>query len=470
MREHSDFISSGAFFPSQIGEMVSVFVHYDHPLLELKRNLDWEQLEALMVRHWHTAGKNVAGGRGLSFPVSFYARLLVLKTVKALNSRQMEEYLSESVVARLFMEVQAETFRYQLKDHSSIARAEQALGKTGYREVNQWIVGEAVRLGFARLDVLSSDTTVQTPEIGYPTEAGILRMVAQRVGRALKKLKQKGYEQAESALEQVAGVLKKVKHYHLFTKDQESKNETLKQIVEQSEQMIKGCVEIVGQVAGATNRAVISASEKLKQMAQFTDELMPQVRSWMETGKVATEKLLHPGITGARGIVKNKAGKKTEFGLKWLINRLLGGYVFGKVVAARADERKMPLESLALYREIFGHQATPEMSVYDRGGSDATTIKKLESEKIKKIGIQPKGQAEWLIAEEDQKEAMSHRGKTEGVIGTLKSQKYEFKQGRQRTNQSLEAAGHRSLLGMNLNKLVRDIMEKKKELLKAVEV
>jgi len=34
---------------------------------------------------------------------------------------------------------------------------------------------------------LSSDTTVQEPQIGYPHEAGILRGIAQRVYRAAMK-------------------------------------------------------------------------------------------------------------------------------------------------------------------------------------------------------------------------------------------------------------------------------------------
>jgi|GEM_PF-5342046 len=43
MREQTDFTSSEPFLPSQIGEMVSIFVPYLNPLLELKRTLDWTQ-------------------------------------------------------------------------------------------------------------------------------------------------------------------------------------------------------------------------------------------------------------------------------------------------------------------------------------------------------------------------------------------------------------------------------------------
>ena len=457
MGEHSDFISSDVILPSPIGEMVSIFVRYDHPLLELKRTLDWEKLEAVMVKYWKKAGKNIDGGRGVSFPVSFYVGLLVLLSVRSLNSREMEDYIAESVVARLFLEVR-EPLRFQLKDHSSIARAQAGLGEEGYKEVNQLIVTEAVRLGFAKTERLSSDTTVQEPLIGYPHEAGILRVVAQRIGRVASKLKQAGVECAEELSGKVKEVLKAAKHYYLFAKAGEEKTEALKQIVSFSEELMKGSAEIIESGLAPTNEVVKSGIKKLKEMGEFTRELMPQIKGWMETGVVAAEKLLHAGITQARAIVKNKTGKKTEFGLKWLINRIGGGYVFGEVVGAHSSEGGMPLLALATYRKIFGNQATPEMLVYDRGGDSTRTRRKLEKEGVQKVGIQPKGKKPWSIVEGDQTIAISQRGKTEGVIGTLKSERYEFNRGRQRTNESLKAAGQRSMLGMNLNKILRDLV------------
>lgn len=459
MGEHSDFISSEGFFPSQIGEMVSIFVHYDHPLLKLKRTLDWEQLEAVMVNHWQKAGKNVAGGRGLSFPVSFYVRLLVLMSVRCLNSREMEQYISESVVARLFLEI-SEPLRFQLKDHSSIARAQAGLGEAGFKEVNQLMVKEAVRLGFATTDILSSDTTVQEPAIGYPHEAGILRAVAQRIGRVAAKLKQAGVEKAEELSGKVKEVLKSAKHYYLFAKAGEEKTEALAEIVRYSEELMRGSEELIESGMAQTSKVVKSGIKKLKELGKFTKELMPQIKGWMETGVVAAEKLLHAGISEARAIVKNKTGKKTEFGLKWLINRIGGGYVFGEVVGAHSSEGGMPLLGLAAYRKLFGKQATPDMSVYDRGGDSTRTRRKLEKEGVKKVGIQPKGKKQWSIVEADQTIAISQRGKTEGVIGTLKSERYEFNRSRHRTNESLKAAGQRSMLGMNLNNILRDLVGK----------
>ena len=123
---------------------VSLFVADNHPLLQLKRALDWQAMQAVMVRHWRAAGKNGDGRPGLPWPVSLYVPLLVLLAGKALSARQMEEYSSENVGARLFLGL-AETLLPHLRAHASSARAQAALGTAGWQQVNPLVVTEAVR-------------------------------------------------------------------------------------------------------------------------------------------------------------------------------------------------------------------------------------------------------------------------------------------------------------------------------------
>src|SRR5207302_9963739 len=163
------------------------YVPLDHPLLRLKRALPWEALFEVMTKRWAAAGKNVAGRPGLSWDVGLYVPLVVLMLVKNCNSRDMEAYLAENVVARVFIGRQADPTP-QIRDHSNIARAYVALGKDGVDEVNTVILHVANGLGFADTRILSADTTAQELPIGYPNEPGILRGVAQRCGRALAKL------------------------------------------------------------------------------------------------------------------------------------------------------------------------------------------------------------------------------------------------------------------------------------------
>jgi len=447
--------------------VVSLFVADTHPLLQLKRALDWPALQAVMVRHWRTAGKNVDGRPGLPWPVALYVPLLVLMAVKALSARQMEEYSAENVVARVFLDL-AENPLPHLRDHSNIARAQAALGTAGWQQINHLVVTEAVRLGFGKPQLLSADTTVQEPQIGYPHEAGILRGIAQRVYRAAVKLKNRGYHHAQAASEKAKEVFGRVKDYHLFAKTKHAKDQALKKILSPSQQLIPSSRQVIKQVGVASTKVAHAAVAKLQQMGEVSGVLIPQIEQGMKTGKVARHKILHPGITQARSIVKKSAGKKVAFGLKWLLNRITGGYIFGKVVDARVDERKMPLAALQNYREVFGEQASPEMAVYDRGGSCAQTVEKLQKAGVKKVGIQPAGKAPWSVAEEDQKEVGRQRGQTEGSIGTLKSSKYEFRGGRQRSNESLRAAGQRAMVCMNLVNLMRDIVEKDRTMTTAV--
>lgn len=447
--------------------LVSLCVADTHSLLQLKRALDWPALQAVMVRHWRAAGKNVDGRPGLPWPVALYVPVLVLRAVKALSARQMEEYSAENVVARVFLDL-AENPLPHLRDHSNIARAQAALGTVGWQQINHLVVTEAVRLGFGQPQLLSSDTTVQEPQIGYPHEAGILRGIAQRVYRAAGKLKTHGCQHAQAAIEKAKEVFGRVKDYHLFAKTKHAKDQALKKILRHSKQLITRSRQVIKPVGRVSAKAAQAAGAKLQQMGEVSGVLIPQIEQWLKTGKVARHKILHPGITQARSIVKKSAGKKVAFGLKWLINRITGGYIFGKVVDARADERKMPLVALQNYREVFGEQASPEMVVYDRGGSCAQTVEKLQKAGVKKVGIQPAGKAPWSVAEEDQKEVGSQRGKTEGSIGALKSSKYEFRGGRQRNNESLQAAGQRAMVCMNLGNLMRDIVEKDRTVTTAV--
>src|SRR5438874_297055 len=195
------------------GQIVQVYVDHNHPLLQLKRALPWAALFEVMTRRWAAAGKNTAGRPGLPWDVSLYVPVVVLMCVKHLHAREMEAYLAENVVARVFIGRQGDPTP-QIRDHSNIARAYAALGKEGLDEINALILHVAKDLGFADSSILSSDTTAQELPIGYPNEPGILRGIAQRCGRALVKLTTRAVVGVDTALAQVRTILRTVQEHH----------------------------------------------------------------------------------------------------------------------------------------------------------------------------------------------------------------------------------------------------------------
>jgi hypothetical protein len=386
-----------------------------------------------------------------------YGPLVVVLMVKHLHSREMEAYMAENVVARVFIGRQ-DAPQPQIRDHSNIARAYAALGQGGLVEVHALILHVAKDLGFADISILSSDTTAQELPIGYPNEPGILRGLAQRCGRALAKLKTRAVVGVETALAQVQTILQTVKEHHLFAERQADKRQVLTRLLtEVGQLMVQTHLLMVG-LGERRDRVTHNAITTLRTMHEVVKRLIPQSVQWMTTGVIAKGKILHAGVTQARAIVRHKAGKEVEFGLPYLLSRLGGGYVFGTLIRGVIDESKMPLQALATYRELFGAHATPTLMVYDRGGYATATLQALTHEGGQEIGIQPKGQGGWYVAEAVRETVRSERGKTEGIIGTLKTDTYGFNKPKERLWHTLEMAGSRSILAFNLNKLVQDLV------------
>jgi hypothetical protein len=457
MEEQGDCTSGVCPGASATGAMVSLYVDHNHPLLQLKRALPWEALREVMTRHWRQAGKNTDGRPGLAWDVTLYVPLVVLMLVKHLHARDMEAYVAENVVARVFIGRQDDP-RPQIRDHSNIARASTALGKDGVEEVNALILHVAKDYGFADIRLLSSDTTAQELPIGYPNEPGILRGWAQRCGRALVKLTTRGVWGVEHALTQVQTILRSVKEHHLFAKGKQEKRQVLTRLLTEVGQLIVHTRPLLRRLGQSRDRVTQRAVATLVAMHEVAKRLIPQIVQWITTGVVAKGKIVHAGVAQARALVRHKAGKEVEFGLPYLLSRLGGGYIFGTLIRGVVDESKMPLQALAEYRAIFGAHATPTLLVYDRGGYATATLKALANEGVKEIGIQPKGQGVWHVAEAIRETVRSARGKTEGIIGTLKTDKYGFNKPKERLWQTLEMAGPRSILAFNLNKLMRDLI------------
>ena len=257
-------------------ETVQVEVSAMHPLLLLKQALPWEAITETMTRHWREYGKNVDGGPGLPWDVSLYVPLLVLMLIQRFHPRQMEAYVAENGVARVFIGRHQET-KAQIRDHSNIARAYVALGQAGIEDVNGLIVKEAHRFGFVDEGVISADTTAQELPIGYPNEPGILRGLAQRCGRALKRLKERGMQGVEGALEQVETILRSVKDHHLFTKGRQDKREILTRLLTEVGDLMVQTRALVDGHDMSSDQVIQRAWSRLAAMHDVIQVLMGQL-------------------------------------------------------------------------------------------------------------------------------------------------------------------------------------------------
>ena len=175
---------------------------------------------------------------------------------------------------------------------------------------------------------------------------------------------------------------------------------------------------------------------------------------WITTAVVAKGKIVHAGLTQARAMVRNKAGKKVEFGVSYLLSRLGGAYVFGTLMRAVVDESKMPMQALAGYRAIFGPQATPTLVVYDAHNCHGRLMLARSTLGVTRLTFSPKARGLGALPRPSARRSGAS-AQARRDIGTLKTDKYGFNKPKERLWQTLEMAGPRSILSFNLNMFMR---------------
>jgi hypothetical protein len=81
----------------------------------------------------------------------------------------------------------------------------------------------------------------------------------------------------------------------------------------------------------------VTAARKLSELYQTMGKLLPQIRHWLRTGRVATGKIINLCIPELYSIVRGKVGKAVEFGLSWGLTRLRGGFILATMARERGD-------------------------------------------------------------------------------------------------------------------------------------
>jgi hypothetical protein len=345
-------------------------------------------------------------------------------------------------------------------DFTTIQDFHQLLGEDGIALINDAVLKLAVVKKLADPKLLVADTTAQEAAISYPNEIGLLASFMTAIALATKR--------AGGAFKQVAGwigsklkaVKQKVRHYRFFAKTRQERALVITEIGD----IVDGVQRQLGRARklpmGRVKKYGKVAQRKVGQLHETIKTLLPQIRYWVTTGFVAKGKIVNVHIPQLYSIVRGKVGKAVEFGLNWGIARLGGGFLR----ATRAASHTELLDHAFLQRAVDDHirlfGKAPHAFAYDRGGYSKTNLAKLAAKGVRQIGLAPRGQAEWQVKGRWRSRLISERAQVEGGIGTLKSSRYGFNRPAARSVEMMGTCGQRSVLGFNLNKLIREMTKR----------
>jgi IS5 family transposase len=353
-------------------------------------------------------------------------------------------------------------------DANTIQDFEQLLGQEGIRQVNEYVVKWAVEEKLADPSLMVADTTAQEAAIPYPNEVGHMAAFLNAVTAASSKVGKALSGFVEGLGARVKEAKKKVRAHRLFAKTTSAKKKLTRELAA----IVKGINAELGQSLEAAKAQVERlrkhgkvAWAKLNALHGTMSKLLPQVRYWLRTGKVAAGKIINIHIPELYSIVRGKAGKAVEFGLKWGFARLRGGFILATLARGKGGmpDSRFALQAVDQHIAVFG--MPPELYAYDRGGYSLENVKKLKAKGVKEVGLAPRGKAKWAVGDKVREKLVNERAQVEGSIGAVKSARYGFNRPPARSAEMMGVCGQRSVLGLNLNKLIRGLAARRQVVL-----
>ncbi len=425
-----------------------------HRLVLLTDEVDWTEMEE-RVEQIRMSKLTSAAGRPPHLRALTGA--LLLKATRDMTWREAEDLIRYYAPARYLCGL---TETEWSPDHTTLHDFAILLGEEGVRLINEYAVKWAVDEKLADPSVAVGDTTAQEAAIPYPNEMGLMAafmhsvsVASKRGGTALKSFAAKATTKFKAAKE-------KIRRYRLFTKTREARlklGAEMANLVDVTQVQFGHALEEARRARHQVAKYGKVAQARAAQLHETMKKLLPQIRYWLKTGKVATDKIINVHMPELYSIVRGKVAKPVEFGLSWGITRLRGGFLLATMARDRRElvDTKFAVRAVDQCIALFGK--APRAFAYDRGGHSLENVVALKKKGVKHVGLAPRGRVDWAVGDEMKEKLVRERALVEAGIGTLKSRKYGFNRPRARSADMMGAYGQLAVLGFNLNKLVRGL-------------
>jgi hypothetical protein len=427
----------------------TIRVEPDHRLVALCKAIPWEGLmEKAKPILYDEQGIDSDIGRPLNLRAHLGA--YILQTVHGWTDRWTEEMVRFYFPARLFCGYLDSTGSL---DRTRIEDFRNRFGEKGAELITHDMIAVAREFGFTKGDDVDMDTTVQESGITHPTEMKLMKRLIGKVKAIHGELRKKG-NRGVQAIKAIANRFAEIEaQYRFFAKTKEKKNAILREAVALSERALHGISALVPETSRFEALKSYHQHDILK-LLDLGPRLLEQILYWVNTGKVAKDKIISLWKLAPTAIPRGKIGKSVEFGRKWVVNAYQGGYVL--LVAPenpKISDQDCVWESLNLHRECF--DKPPENYATDRGMWGAPNLELCLSAGIKKIGIQPKGKAQALVGRRVLHQLRNRRAGIEARIAHLKTR--GLGRSRMKSDAGDLISGYRSAISYNLSLLMRDL-------------
>lgn len=290
----------------------------DNRWLKLASLIDWQKFEAIYAETFAAIGRPGIRAREV-------IGALILKYILAVSDSELTLQLTENPYFQYFIGMARFKNRPPF-DSSTLTHVRKRLGEKLFDEFEQILINDLIVKKLIKPRALQVDATVYESEITYPTDCGLLNKARQYCVAQIKQLSQ------------VIGC--KVRTYcrvaqQAYVNFSKARTHTVQKV----RAMQKALLQYLRRNIGQLSELILLAQEKGHAVCQKIVTTLETVKTLYEQQKTMYDQRIN-SITSRivsfhkpyiRPIVRNKSGKKVEFGAKVQLS-LVDGYLFADYI------------------------------------------------------------------------------------------------------------------------------------------
>jgi hypothetical protein len=418
----------------------------NHMMIILLKAIDWEYVLQVVEEQRQ---KNIKNGAGRKPHLRILTGAVIVRVLESCTLRKAQDLIQHYGPARALCNLRWSIWTPNFRTLSDF---EIMLGADGLVMINAYILKVARELGFADVRGLCSDTTAQEANIPYPTEVGLMSSLCKSIAAATAVLKGKIRGGKTSLLQTINKIKKLTREHRLFAKSAERKREIEWELLALTQTVSRKLAKIIPNIGNKLVGHQKTAHRRLIHLQGVFTKLAPQMAYFFQKSKVAKDKIISLFQPELRSIPRGKSGKPVEFGIKWGINRIRGGFVWlFQLHGPKKGEADYMVQAVREHTALFG--TPPDEFAYDRGGWSEAHLQDVENQGVKRVAVAPKGKSKWKVSSRCKERMVRERAQVEGSIGTIKH--IGFNKPQSKTTPGMIRAGHRAALRLNLTTIIR---------------
>ena len=369
---------------------VSLFVDESEGLLQLANALDWQYVATLALPDLQQTAKGY-WWRGRKLKVRSHLGVLVLQCLLKETDRGMERRIRQTPLSQVFCG-SGVVSSWQCPDHTKIEAFRNRLQPTTHKQLGDYVLQVAQARGFADPTWMNLDSTVQEANMAYPSDAQLLRKLAQKGAQVLAFLKKakKRYVPTELHID-LAAINHQAQAYFFLAKN--TAMEHRRAVFRAYHTLVKHQLKpLFAFLLGLSPQAYTALPWQMRQainnLTSHGWRFVLDVAHFIRPHTIKPDKLLAFHCFEVACIRKGKVGKENEFGRVFQLGRMGGNFLIPFTCTdVRRDDKQSLLPAIAEQAAIFGAGILEAVGT-DKGYYSAANIREVEQAGINADGIQ----------------------------------------------------------------------------------